>query len=748
MTSLDDRSTSRPTTDSGKGKAADATPPDDDAFAKSLLKTAKLVEEVNRANAQEKKKDPTTRERIRQLRAEAQLRRAGWSDGQIDIHRWQRLMVAPVFAAANVWSYGQCAHLVATLASPLATAATTAPLVLGAAFIIRIGLRKVWVKRWSLRYWIAAFVASVWTAITTFSGPTWLMTGLLTLALVLLGSRWWRAYRIPSRMPSAHAPLALEPLPGHEDDVPEGPVTEAGVIVERWRLYLSAKNKPLHNSVLYNHVQLVNGHQFDVELDPDKNSFEDMPVRRGKIAAVMGRAPIDVIIDPHPTGDNSRAVLTILTKNPLAAGIPYQGPRYDNGFIAAGMFADGSGWGSVQVCDHKNSVMNGLVCGDPGAGKSVFLENLGMSALASAFWKVFYCDGSEDADSSSLLNDYMTWSMAGIKGAWAQLRAIKRFLKGRGLENNALGADIRGVNPSPKRMAILWILDEFHRLAAADKKFASEVEQVVRLGRKKGVAVWAATQGLDLSLDFAGISTLRDILTSRNVVAFYSSSTYAHNLISGVNIAPNTLPTGGGYAYLSRPGMNVRAATMRTDFADDMTPWAAQIPDYPWDAFGGRCVQSILDEYRVTPEQARDEALRRLEAFNQALMSGQDVEEIEPELKEQPAEDDVFANLVADMPGFSNLADLERLAAQAEAEGAREEGEEQIGDNLVLKPQHYDVLGAIKAGHTTTGAIVAECTDWSRRTIDNALRDLRYKAKLVDSPRQGHWALTRQLQDA
>lgn len=747
MTSLDDRTTSRPTTKGKGGKRNAPTPPDGDAFAQGLVATAALFEEMNKSAA--RKDEPTTRERFRELRAEQQLRRAGWTDEQLDTHRWQRLVVAPVFAATNTWLSGQCAHLVAMIASPLATAATTAAIVWTAAFVIRIGLRKVWVKRWSLRYWIAAFVASAWTAITTFVGPDWVMTGLLTVALVLLGSRWWRAYRLSSREPGdEYLPEDFEDPDGAVlDDDPGTPVTEADVIVERWQTFLAAKNKQLQNSVLTNHKQLTNGHQFDVELDPDKNSYEDLPTKRGKIAAVMGRASVDIIIDPHPTGDNSRAVITILTKNPLAKGIPYQGPRYLDGFVAAGMFADGSGWGSVQLTDHKNSVMNGLVCGDPGAGKSVFLENLGMSALASGCWKVFYCDGSEDADSSSLLNDHMTWSMAGIKGAWAQLRAIKRYLKGRGLQNNALGAEIRGVNPSPERMAILWILDEFHRLAAADKKFASEVEQVVRLGRKKGVAVWAATQGLDLSLDFAGISTLRDILTSRNVVAFYSSSTYAHNLISGVSIAPNTLPTGGGYAYLSRPGMACRAATMRTDFSDDMTPWAHDIPEHDWDEFGLRCVQSIMDEYRVTPEEARDEAQRRLAAFDQALKSGGDIEELEPELAEPASDDDVFASLIADMSNFT-LDDLEAMAAKAEAEGEREEGEDQTGDTFVLKPQHYDVLEAIKNGKHTTRDIDAHCKQWSRRTVDKALHDLRYRAQLIDSPSQGRWKLVRQTQPA
>src|SRR5205814_5293560 len=177
----------------------------------------------------------------------------------------------------------------------------------------------------------------------------------------------------------------------------------------------------------------------------------------------------------------------------------------------------------------------------------------------------------------------------------------------------------RGAKPTPVRLGVQWIIDELQRLAKAEEKFASEVEDVVRLGRKKGVAVWVATQGLDLALDFAGISTLRDILTSRNVVAFYSSSTYAHSLISGVKIAPNTLPTGGGYAYLSRPGMPNRAAMLRSDYEKDMTPWARVLPDAPWDKLGLLAVQKIMDQYRVSPELARENAISDLENFTRQL---------------------------------------------------------------------------------------------------------------------------------
>lgn len=706
---------------------------------------------------------PTNRQRIKQLREEARARRSAWTDEQHEARRWQLMTTVPIQAGGWTWVYGNCSHLVAALTEqPLTTAASAAFLAATAQWVVRFGLKKVWVSKWSLRFWLSGAVATIWSVITTWTGPSWLMTGVLTVAVLLLGARWWRAHRLPWPVRESRPQLALTAGQAVTDeagadqeaelteDVDEDAQTERVIgraqILERWELYLAAKSKPFVNSVLSNHRKLINGHQFDVDLDADKNTVDDLFPRRGKIAAIMGMKPADILLELHPTGDNSRGMLTVLTTNPLAKGIPYQGPRYDNGFIDAGMFADGTGWGSVQLTDHKNTVMNGLVCGDPGAGKSVFLENLGMSALHSKCWKVFYCDGSEDADSSSLLNDHMTWSEAGLAGAWAQLKAVKRYCKARGLENNALGPEVRGVNPSPQRLGLLWIIDEFHRLVKQDKEFAKEVEQVVRLGRKKGVAIWVATQGLDLSLDFAGISTLRDILTSRNVVAFYSSSTYAHTLISGVNMAPNTLPSDGGYAYLSRPGMSNRASMLRTDFAPDMTPWARELLDVPWDDLGLLAVKQIMDQHRVTPEMAREQAAARLDAFRLQLQLGLPDE---PEAAEQTEQVDsmaaaasLFSDLLDQMPDVLDLTS----SVPAQADGQRDDGEdgvEQDGDTIVMRVQHYDVLEAITGGTEQTGQIVEACPQWSRRTVHNALNDLRDLGK-VHSPSQGRWCLVNQ----
>jgi hypothetical protein len=527
-----------------------------------------------------------------------------------------------------------------------------------------------------------------------------------------------------------------------EPDPELEPLDLIGQLSDLWHTYFAATGKKFAGSLFTGAEQLRNGVRAEIHLDPDLHNYDMLAANDvlSRLAGVVGHLGIkrrDILIEPHPTGDHSKGVITFLTRNPLQGGVSYRGPRYDNGFIAAGPWVDGEGWGSIQLTDHNATVINGLVTGDPGTGKSVFLENLGMSAQWSSCWKVFYCDGSEDADSSSLLNDYMTASEAGIAGAWRQMAAVKEYLALRGEENNALPADVRGVNPSPDRMGLLWIIDEAHRLFRIDPQFAQELAQVVRLGRKKGVAVWCATQGVDLKADFGNVPALRDILTSRNVVAFYSSSTYAHTMISGTAIAPNRLPTDGGYAFLKAPTMT-RALMLRTDYAQDMTPWAREIPIYPWDEPGWLAVKKYLQN-RTSPQQAREEAQRRFQARLQRLRLGlvddtPDMATASPKPAGATARGP-FADLVGKMPRELTVADVVVLHPVADT------GDD-TPDEITLDATHQAILDLVDHGIVETGEIVKHLTGGraiSERTVKRKLAELVALNILVHAGKQGRY---------
>jgi hypothetical protein len=701
---------------------------------------------AERSEGGEKKKPGTesatarVRKAVAAKREKMRIARSAWTEREHEIRRWQWMVSVPPLAGVGTWMCGECVHLASEYAEVTGSAGVIAgTAIVGVTYVVRFGLRKRWVKRWSLRYHLAGAISGLWTALAVWNGPSVLLSSLLVIATLALSAGWYRAHRLPAPEPAAtpaeaEAPyLPAIPTPVEVAEVVEDEVdNDAAEIIARWDSKIASKNRVLPGSVLLNPQRLATGWRFEVQLNDDVHEFPHLAGAKSRIAGAMG-LPLNNIL-PEPDPQNwSRGFLTILTKNILAAGIPYQGPRYHEGQIAVGPYGDGTGWGCVQITNHKATCMNGLVCGDPGSGKSVFLENLGMSALYSGCWKVFYCDGSEDADSSSLLNDHMTWSMAGIDGAWKQLEALESYAKTRGLENNALPADVRGVNPSPERMGILWIIDEFHRLAKIDGAWAKRVEDLVRIGRKKGIAVWVATQGLELSGDFAGLATLRDILTSYNVVAFYSSSKYAHTLVSGVEIAPNTLPADGGYAYLATKRTGSRAAMLRTDFALDMTPWARLIPDHPWDEAGYLAVKKIMEANRITPEEARAEAARRYEAHLAKLRAGQSA--VEDQVPAQQVGDSWLPPLLQGIKLAPALGADSLMSAADLADDVDEEIEV-----LELRPQHHAILAAVSEGVDRNRDIHARLKDqFATSTIDKALSALSRHGYLAKGGTRGEY---------
>ncbi|MFC7344613.1 hypothetical protein [Saccharopolyspora griseoalba] len=672
----------------------------------------------------------TTAEKARDYRRRKLAEKRAWGPREIEIRRWQRAAITPPATALATLGAGQCAHFMAMQAatSTGGAAALAGLSVAGVAFVVRVAGKTIFLPRWESLYWSVAGIVTVWMAATTALGLSWISTALLVAFTAVFARPWMRGHPQPdyeqAAIPAVET-LELEPASDENEELVEE-------ILERFDAFIAARGKKLEGAMLTNMESLATGWRFDVEVDVDKHTTKDVLDLQEKIAAVMGDLGMgvdDIIPEPHPTGHRGKAQLTFTTTNPLKRGVPYQGPRYNNGEIAVGPWRDGEGWGSIVLTDHKNSVYNGLVTGDPGMGKSVFLENLGMSALSSGCWQVFYTDGSEDADSSALLNKYMTWSEAGLKGARRQLAAVKNYLEMRGVENNATGT--RGVNPSPERVGLLWIIDELHRLATADPEFAAELAQVVRLGRKKGVSVWGATQGTDLKEDFGSVTALRDILTSRNVAACYSSSKYGHSLISGAALAPNTLPNDGGYMYLKTPGMS-RYAMLRTDYAEDMTRWAAAIPECPWDENGYLSVKKHLEENQTDESAKRDKARRRLEALKTRLKHGIDLTE-----SDNNADDSVSSAATSVTAPIDNLIAMIPRLDQGPSQQPSPDQEDEL-DRV-----HHAILGLVREGVAATGEIVERmrARDVSERTTKRKLAELVKQGHLATGIKQGIYEL-------
>ncbi|MFC7344612.1 hypothetical protein [Saccharopolyspora griseoalba] len=159
----------------------------------------------------------------------------------------------------------------------------------------------------------------------------------------------------------------------------------------------------------------------------------------------------------------------------------YKASRYENGKIAI----DGH---SIELVGNTGRVFNGLVTGYPGTGKTMFLETLGMAALASGSWKVLYTYGVDGAR-PGFSNTPVRWG-SGTEAAWQHLAAAKNHIEWSSAENATAG--LRGLIPSPARQSLLWIIDELDRLCAVDPAFGAELTRITHAGGRNGMAVWAS----------------------------------------------------------------------------------------------------------------------------------------------------------------------------------------------------------------------------------------------------------------
>jgi hypothetical protein len=548
------------------------------------------------------RKSPEERLRL-QLSAERSLR----------IEAARRARRLPYLATAATAVGGYAAWGAAELATAMAGQPGEAAAIAGAAgtcaiclAAVRIGYRHRIESRWQGRWWTAGVGAASWITTAAAFGPaSWPMTAALAAGAAAVSAGWLRAHDIPA--PGTELP-AMPMVQGEGLD--EDPT--AALLAARWAETVAQKLVP--GSLLTDRQILPNGIRWTVETVPGTTQFSELLNIKGKIASGLRQPSARVILEPGE--DESTALLTVITRDVLAAGVPYRGPQYDNGRILVGPYADGEGWAEYFAYDAVG-VRCGLVTGSPGSGKSAFLEIVGLSLRASGEWYLMFGDGDPSGGSSPLLNQIAHWPEAGPRAVLKQLEAIEAAIELRSMlkATLTLGPDgktpvpitdpatqvpIREIIPCPQYPGIMWIIDELHRLTKdqflKDHQFADRLERVCRLARKYGIGVIAGTQSL-LGGDFGGNTPLRAYLSARNMFAFRNTNKSESATVQGLEVAPWTLPEGGGYALSGGDG---RLSMLRAAWARDLSQFAVGLPDGGLDAD----TDLSLDPFR--PEEALD----------------------------------------------------------------------------------------------------------------------------------------------
>jgi hypothetical protein len=670
------------------------------------------------------------------------------------IDRGQRARRLPYVAAGataaagyGAWGLGELAQLAAGPAGELVVSTGTAGLCAAALGILRLHRGPSIPAQWRRRWWTASASAASWVTAASAIGPgSWPMTAALAVGAAAASSSWLRAHEVPT--PPALSGLE-SPKPARLAVVEE----ELGsILARRWSENVASTGQPVPGSLLTDRVDLPHAIRWTVQTIPGSTSFSAMFAQRDRIAAGLRWAAAKVLLEPSDI-DESSAVLTVITVDVLAAGIAYTGPRYRDGVIELGPYADGSGWADYVAVD-RVGCRNGMATGEPGSGKSAFLEAVAMGLKSSGEWVVLFGDGDPEGGSSPLLNNLADWSAAGPQQVLYQLEALEAALIVRGMLKPTLTAGpdgtpipitdpttqtpVRELRPSRRFPAIKWILDELHRLSAdpwlTERRFIPRLEQLVRIGRKYGIVALTGSQSL-LAPDYGNSTPLRGYLAARNLYAFRNGNKSEKAVVSGLEIAPSVLPPGGGYAFAAGGG---RLAMLRVAWSADMARYADGLPATPLDADTELAIARFRPAAEADPAVAFAEQTAKLAVWR--AQQGADV---------APAAALPSDGGPAALPAAAGLAGLAVPSALTAANvipihrpatptapttpTAVEDGP----DLEALNSSQQSVVKALRAGHQRTGAIAAQ-TGLKLPAVSKALSALA-DLGLAERVAHGNW---------
>lgn len=515
--------------------------------------------------------------------------------------------------------------------------------------VLRATLRARIPARWARTWWLATCCAAAWVDAVVAAGAGALTPGAglglaaaLLLGATLLGARWADEHEVPDPFHQDEPDPAPVPAAAPAARrVPALDTAEAEQVEHDWAARVAAGKSPIApGSELDRREPLPHGWRWLVQLDQDESvSTTDLEAdgASARVALKLGERATHVMLERLEDDPGEHlAMLTVVTRDVLADGVDYDGPRYDRGTIPIGRYADGTGEAVWRAFD-PTGVLCGLITGGQGSGKSALAAAIGMGLRRSGEWIVLAGDGDEQGGSSHLLAEVAHDVARGPTEVLEQLQGLEAWgrIRGELMHTLTVGPDgrptpitrpgqlpVAKIMPCPAFPGYAWILHEFYRLAndpyLQSVNFVDRVEAMVRILRKYGGCVIVETQSV-LGDDFDGNSALRGMLAAGNRVALRNRNK-SEDGIADDGLSPYTLPKGGGYAFI---GEGDRRAMIRTARPDDMDCWAPQVTRYgrpdarSWAAF--RRYRTVRELDAGADYQQRMAALA---AFDDAIATG------------------------------------------------------------------------------------------------------------------------------
>jgi hypothetical protein len=561
------------------------------------------------------------RAEAKRIKAEAEAERAERRASSMRVLLWRQY--APWVAAFGVMILGSIGWLLRWIYDSSMVALTFASLV---------GLALAWAawmighrtKRWRTRLHVAAGIAGAWLLWTSATGPSWRAVLVLTVGTVVSSSSWWKANRPPHpKAPSVPVPV----------------VTEQSIPV-LWAEKIGSTGGAVPYSRLSNEdTSDPDCTTYQINLDPGRHEQGFVLSQLGRIASGLSLPVKKVFPEPHPTDENpNHMLLTVVHTSPIDETLPYLGARLSGerrNIIDVGPYGDAKGWAPWRMWapgeePMTGSWLSGFIVGGTGIGKSRLMELLAAGYMASGYALVWFADPQGGA-SSPALKEYADWYVD-AEGTPVMLAALERIAAARELENSSEGWT--RFDPSPERPGIVVFLDECQvTFGAHGKRWANLARKV----QKVGISFVGLTQYASLE-SLGGQEPLRASLLA-NAIVMKANSKENKNLITGLDVNPETLPKIPGFGYVI--GVDgTRTAPFRAEYLADPARWFEEYRMAVLDALSANAAGQVYQGRRQTQAELHESNRQKVAAMRGGTYRP---EVDEPDLDdESPAEPGAF----------------------------------------------------------------------------------------------------------
>lgn len=385
------------------------------------------------------------------------------------------------------------------------------------------------------------------------AGLSWLTVLIVMVATIIGGTRWWKAHPIGPGVPRLQ-PHRPEPQPEPElEQAPAAssvPPPETDPYCIAWHDNNARGEGKAKNSVLTNRRDDEFTVTYDVELKRGVQSLKHLLANREELAGGLGEDTERVLFKRAPRGSGAnKAVLTIITKDPVAETRFYTGPRVEDGVIkGVARFVDGSG--DIDITMWNDGGTKGtMVVGSTGGGKSGAANILVTGALSTGVMNLLYADPK--GNSSTALATRARVAVIGKQNVLKLPYLITAMLAARA----ELAAQLRSDQLFPTAEIPGWtFLHDEYSLIANDPLAQRVYTETVNIVR--AYAWWFVALNQSQGQPQWGSDHARSAFASQ-VVAFRVNSKSGSDLVPGLNFDPNELPVDDKGDPI--PGMAVHA---------------------------------------------------------------------------------------------------------------------------------------------------------------------------------------------